>query len=414
MSRLAGPIVAFRWPILAAWAAAIAASILFLPSIGEDRGAPLEGLVAADSPAVRAELRSARLFEVPVLTRTLVVQRDPNGLEPETEADALAAAFRVSTHREPRYQSVGLALPVTNTLEIVPESQETSTTVLTYLFFEPGAGLSDQTRIAERYADQFLSAGPGGFVGVTGAVPARLEQFDAIQGALPVVEFVTVALIALILSTTFRAPGAALAALAAAGAGYLVATRVVAWVAHEADFSVPREIEPLMLVLLLGIMTDYAIFFLSGFRQRLREGEERLPAARGTASDYLPIVATAGAVVAAGTAVLVVGRLDFFRAFGPGMGLTALIGALAAMTLVPALLAVFGRALYWPSIRASSPEAALTASPRGERRARRIAVSRVRAALVAAGVVLVLAAASTGLRDLRLGFTLIPGLPADA
>jgi len=63
------------------------------------------------------------------------------------------------------------------------------------------------------------------------------------------------------------------------------------------------------------------------------------------------IVATAGLIVATSTAALVVGELEFFRAFGPALALTAAISLLVSITFVPASLALFGRLVFWPSLR---------------------------------------------------------------
>ena len=414
MTTYARVVVRLRFLIVAAWVAAAVSAQLWLPSIQDEQGAPLEGLVANDSSAVQAEIRSAELFDVPVLARTVVVQRDPGGLRRSTEALALSGGVEVSGRRDPRFKQIEFALPLTNSIRLVPDAEETSTTVLTYLFFRPETWLADQKRFAGEYADAYLRGAGDTFVGVTGAVPARFEQFRAIRNAIPLVEIATVALIALIVGLNFRSPLAPVATLFAAGIGYLIATRVITAAGELAGVSVPRELEPLILVLLLGIVTDYAIFFLAGFRQRLSQGEERLDAARAATCDFAPIVATAGMIVAAGTAALVVARLEFFRAFGPGMALTALVGLAVAVTLVPALLAIGGRGLFWPALGRPAGERA------GERRRRLpsavafLSASRGRAGLVAVLATAVLIAGARGLGETRLGFTLIPGLPRDA
>ena len=63
-------------------------------------------------------------------------------------------------------------------------------------------------------------------------------------------------------------------------------------------------------------------------------------------AEVAPIVVTAGLIVAAGTAALVVGHLQFFRAFGPGLAATTLITLAVSVTLVPALVALFGPRLF--------------------------------------------------------------------
>ena len=144
-------------------------------------------------------------------------------------------------------------------------------------------------------------------------------------------------------------------ALAAGVLSYTVALRLVEWAGQRSGFAAPVELQPLMVVLLLGVVTDYAIFLLAGFRRQLAAGVPRARAARLAVAENAPIIATAGLMVAAGTAVLVVADLRFFRAFGPGLALTVLVGLAVALTLVPALLAVLGRVVFWPS-RVAAPD----------------------------------------------------------
>jgi len=217
-----------------------------------------------------------------------------------------------------------------------------------------------------------------------------------------------VALIALVLGVHFRSPVAPFVTLLAAGVAYLVAMRTVAFIGEWLDVSIPREAEPILIVLLLGVVTDYAIFFLHGLRERLDAGEARLDAAEAATAEYLPIVVTAGLIVAGGTAALMAGELGFFRAFGPGMALTVLISLVVAVTLVPALMAIIGAKLFWPSARA-------TERPRvGPSRLAYFATARPVAFVIAAVALVGLVFACRGLLETNLGLTQVQGLPADS
>ena len=245
-------------------------------------------------------------------------------------------------------------------------------------------------------------------VGITGAVPARIEEWRQIEKGLPWVTFATVALIALVLGIHFRSPVAPLVTLLAAGVAYLVAMRTVAFVGDWLDVSIPREAEPILIVLLLGVVTDYAVFFLHGLRERLDAGETRLEAAESATAEYLPIVVTAGLIVAGGTASLMAGELGFFRAFGPGMAMTVLISLAVAITLVPALMAILGQRLFWPSRRAAEQ-----AAP-GPSRLAYFTTARPVAFVIAAVALVGLVFACRGLLETNLGLTQIQGLPSDS
>ena len=410
-----------RWFIVLAWVGGAVAASLYLPALGEN-GAPLSGLVPDDAPALETQRRSAELFTVPLITETAIVQRNPGGLSEAAQKRVFARAASVDQGSPAGNSGLAFALPVTNTDELMPGSRERDTTAITFLYFTPDTSIGDQEALAHDFAAQAKQPDDH-LVGVTGALPARLAEFDLITSALPWVEISTLTLIALILGFTFRSIGAPLVTLAAAGIAYFVTIRVVEWAGERAGVAVPREIEPLVVVLLLGIVTDYAIFFLSGLRARLELGEQRLVAAERATAQYLPIVFTAGLIVAAGAAALLAGKLEFFRAFGPGMALTALVGLAVAITLIPALMAIFGRWILWPgrhhAILEDTPAGEGMILPGPDRRSIRFRIAHFATArpaavllVVATGGVLVLAA--SGMRQMDLGFTNVNGLPSDA
>jgi RND superfamily putative drug exporter len=277
---------------------------------------------------------------------------------------------------------------------------------------------------ARAYVRWFLSRPGDHVVGVTGTVPAEYTQGLIIQNDLGWVELFTVLAIAVIVGLRFRSLGAPLAALACAAAAYLLAVRVVAWFAQRAGVSLPPDLEPVLVVLLLGVTTDYAVFFLDGMRGRLADGvppslpqahpilprsHPRLRAARLAAAEFAPIIFAAGVIVAAATASLAVARSDLLRAFGPGLALTVLTAMAVSMTLCPALMAVFGGSLFRPvPSRLRQPRWNLRV------RAARLAAARPMALLIAAACTAGLFAAAWGARDLRLGSPLIRELPASS
>ena len=61
----------------------------------------------------------------------------------------------------------------------------------------------------------------------------------------------------------------------------------------------PADVDPVLVVLLLGVTTDYSVFFLSGMRARLAEGVRRVRAARLATAEFAPIILAAGLIVAA-------------------------------------------------------------------------------------------------------------------
>ena len=406
----ASVVVWLRYLVVAAWIAAAAATAIYLPGLGSGEPLELGGLLPEDSPAIDAGERSQQLFTVPLTADTAVVERNPEGFSAETQAAIVERAVDATT-QEGTGDEIRFALPVLNTRELFPGSEEDGTTAVTHLFFPPEVSLTNRVELAHEYAERGQE---GHFAGVTGPGPARLAQFEEIEDALLFVELGTILAIALVVGLTYRSLGAPLLTLAASAIAFVVASGTIPWVTERFGATIPQEVEPLVVALTLGIVTDYTVFFLSACRRELAGGATRLEAARRSCTAVAPIVATAGLIVVAGTFALVVGELEFFRAFGPALALTAAVALAVSITFVPAALGLFGRAVFWPSLRREEavPGDEERPSPGRLALARRL-TSRPVAAVVALITVGALAVAASGVRETELALRLGSGLPED-
>lgn len=254
-----------------------------------------------------------------------MVQRDPDGLSLPTQAQAVLRARAVSRGEYPDAQPIVAAVAVPNTLALFPGSKESGTTVITLLFTAPDVSFPDQMEAPQQFAANHFDAGDH-VIGVTGSVPARVEQSELVVSSLPLLELATVTAVLLIVAVAFRSLVAPLLTLAVAGAAILLTLHIAGAAAGRLGLVVPAETQPLLIALLLGVVTDYVVFYLSSMRSQLASGAERLAAAERATARFTPIIATAGATAAAGTAALIVARSPAFRAFGPGMALAVLIG----------------------------------------------------------------------------------------
>jgi putative drug exporter of the RND superfamily len=423
-------LVTLRYPILLAWVVAAVAATLWLPNLAPSNS--LGNLIPAHSRAMQAERDAVTLFGVPLNAQVDAVQRDPHRFSLAEQSRVVRLALAVDKGQIRAIGGLAGALPIVNAEGVVPGSRERSTTIITLLFFRPGVSVAAEAAGGREFAQRYLGSPHDHLVGVTGAAAAQDTQGNIILRYLPWVELATVAAIGLIVGLYFRSFGAPLAALACAAIAYLVACRVVAWAGQRAGVTVPPDLEPVLVVLLLGVTTDYSVFFLAGMRVRLLEGLPRVVAARRTTAEFAPIVVTAGLIVAAGIASLTVAKLGPLRTFGPGLALTVLISMVVALTLAPALIAVFGGWLYSPGaarLRRRGLERGEPAAPNWgmrawervpepvrtwRQRAARLATARPVALLVAAACVVGLLIAASGLRDIRLGFPLVRSLPTSS
>ncbi len=334
-----------RWWITAAWLLGVVAIVV----LGRQVQAGGDGLASAiplDSPAIQAELRSIQLFGFPLTSRTVVVQRDPKGLSLFTQAEAVLDAIAADQSPQPR-PLLG-ALPLTNTVRMSGPESETNTAVLTYLFMDPRSSFARQQAAADRYVAQHLERPDDHVVGVAGTVPARAEQARLITENLSRLELLTVLAIFVLVGLSFRSLVAPVLALSCAGLAFIATVQIASLLGGLTGVVAPAELEPLLVALLLGVVTDYTIFYLSALQSRIAGGLESTEAVEGAVATYTPIVVAAGLTVAAGTAALLAAGSAFFRDFGPAMALAVLVGLAVSVTLVPALLAILGRLAFWP------------------------------------------------------------------
>ena len=376
-------VVALRWFIIGGWIAALALAVHFLPPLNATASGGLDALIPQNTPAASTEAEAVRLFGAPLDAPVAVVQRDARGMpkaaldrsvrqaiavdqalsgQSSSQAQNAQAATALAEAGYPDAAQVaagpvspgprggipGLAgaVPLPNASGLIRGTREHDTTVITFLYFRPGTSLTAQTAGADAYVHWYLSYPSSDVIGVTGAVPAEVAQDNLIQHYLPWVELFTVLGIAVIVGIRFRSVGAPLVTLACAGTAYLLSVRIVAWAAARMGASLPADVGPILVVLLLGVTTDYVVFFLSGLRSRLAEGVPRRPAARLATAEFTPIILAAGLIVAATTASLLVARNQSLRDFGPALALTVLTAMAVSMTLGPALMSVFGGLLF--------------------------------------------------------------------
>ena len=454
-------VVSLRYLVVGGWAAAVVLAIMFLPPLSATSSGGLSNLIPPGSAAARAEADVAHLFGFPIDAAVAIVQRDPHGMPAVVRDRALrqaiavdrrlsgqsggqlgtaAAALARAGHPDaarilsgpvspgPPGGIPGLAgaFPLPNAAGLLRGTNEQSTTVITFLAFRPGTSFGAQTAGAHAYVRWFLNRPDDHVVGVTGPVPAEYAQSQIIGKDILWVELFTVLAIALIVGVRFRSAGAPLATLACAATAYVIAIRVVVWLAGRMGVTLPPDLDPVLVVLLLGVTTDYTVFFLDGMRAQVAAGVPRIRAARLATAEFAPIILAAGIIVAAAAASLVVARTKMLSAFGPGLALTVLAAMAVSMTLGPALMAIFGGLLFRPVPRWLRRQGVTRREGGGREPGRpparwnlrtrlvRFAAARPMALLIAAAGTAGLLAAAWGAHTIHLGSPLIRELPASA
>jgi RND superfamily putative drug exporter len=404
-------VITLRWIVLVGWvAAAVALTVLIPYRPDTTTGTTFGDLLPADSPVFRVQQRILQEFRVPLLSGTTVVVHQADGLRLLTRADSLLWGLATTqdtlqSDTPPKAGTIAAAIPV-------PTGR--ADVAVTYVYVAPGTGLRDEVQLADRYAAHFNNQ-PDVSSYVTGFVPAQIAQLNYLDSRLRLFEVATVLVIMALVAFAFRSLLAPLVVVGVAAVGYLVYFPLLSSFAAAWGFTVPAQLEPVLVALLLGVVTDYCVLLFSAFRDELRGGLDRKEAAHAALRVNAPIIAVAGLTVAGGTIALLAAPFQVFRGLGPALALTVLVGLAVCLTLAPAVMTILGWRLFTvlPVRGSQSRNGFLRAAPRRRHLGLALLTRRASALLVVIAVGGGLALAAVPLTHARLDLSFVGALPRD-
>src|SRR5690554_66198 len=196
--------------------------------------------------------------------------------------------------------------------------------------------------------------GPAGFISdLTGG-------FTGIDGLLLVVTLVAVFIILVFVYRSLLLP---IAVLATSMSALTVALLVVWWLAKADILLLSGQTQGILFILVIGAATDYSLLYVARYREALRVEQDKWAATRSALrGSFEPIVAS-GSTVIAGLLCLLLSDLKSNSTLGPVASIGIVFAMLSALTLLPALLYLFGRVSFWP--RAPRFEPAVVAAEDG-------------------------------------------------
>ncbi|TNM36678.1 MMPL family transporter [Nocardioides albidus] len=194
-----------------------------------------------------------------------------------------------------------------------------------------------------------LVAGSGLEIRATGAVPQGLDSQESSADTLLIVGIATVVLIVGLLALIFRSVLICLLPIVVVGLVSSIATGAIAWANDVFDLKADSSVQQILIVVLYGVGTDYILFFLFRHRERLRTGATVKDSVVHSLDRAGEAIASAGGAVIVAFMALVLSSLSIFRAIGPALAIAVFVTLLAALTLVPAVVSLLGKALFWPS-----------------------------------------------------------------
>jgi RND superfamily putative drug exporter len=202
-------------------------------------------------------------------------------------------------------------------------------------------------------------APPGVEAWVTGPAGFTADLATGFTGIDGLLLLVALGAVFVILVIVYRSPLLPILVLLTSVFALCVALLSVWWLAKAEIFVLNGQVQGILFILVIGAATDYALLYVARFREAIGEGRTRWDAAtaawRGSVE---PILASGGTVIA-GLLCLLLSDLASNRALGPIASIGIAFAMLSALTFLPALLALVGRAAFWPFI----PKKGMTGLP---------------------------------------------------
>jgi RND superfamily putative drug exporter len=341
--------VKFRWVVIAAWLIAAFAVPHFLPSLNSVTQGNNSAFLPASAPSEQAA-QLASPFGGTNLTPVPVVAAVSQGTL--TSADA---AWLASLQHE-----LG-SVPTVVAVHDLGRSADQQAEQLQVLSDVSGGNQNAQTTLIDNLRAQIKKAGPpaGLQVHLAGDIAINVDQQTKSGTTGNQVELLSLVFILVLLLLIFRSLLAPLITLMPAALAVVISGPLVGEAAH-AGLKVSVLAQLLLIVLVLGAGTDYGLFLVFRVRENLRDGADPKDAVRSALTRVGETITFSAATVIAALLSLLVATFQIYSQLGIPLAIGIGTILLAGLTLLPALLAVFGRAAFWPSkTRAGTGKAGL-------------------------------------------------------
>jgi RND superfamily putative drug exporter len=192
------------------------------------------------------------------------------------------------------------------------------------------------------------SGDPGLHPYVTGPAASAADSVKIFKGIDSTLLYATLGVVIVLLLLTYRSPILWLLPIISAGVALTTAEAFIYLLIQHAGLVVNGQSAGILVVLVLGASTDYALLLVARYREELRRHEDRHEAMAIAMRRAGPAIIASGLTVIAGMLCLLAADSADISGLGPVAAIGIAVGLLAMVTLLPALLVITGRWVFWP------------------------------------------------------------------
>ncbi|MBF4161615.1 MMPL family transporter [Nocardioides acrostichi] len=218
---------------------------------------------------------------------------------------------------------------------------------VTLVTFDFGAnGWNDMPDAAKGLRD--IAQIDGVTVHLAGAGGQAADSAEAFEGIDTTLVLITLGVVILILLLTYRSPMLWILPIVSAVVALSCAGGIVYLLAKYADVTVNGQSQSILSILVIGAGTDYALLLTARYREELRKHEDRHEAMAVALHRAAPAILASAGTVVLGMLCLLLAELNSTAGLGPVNAVGVAVTFLVMVTLLPALLVICGRWVFWP------------------------------------------------------------------
>ncbi len=192
------------------------------------------------------------------------------------------------------------------------------------------------------------SGDPGLRAHVTGPLGMAAASSQAFKGIDSTLLLGALAVVIVLLLLTYRSPVLWLLPVLSVGLALYAAQALIYLLAAHAGLTVNGQSAGILTVLVFGAGTDYALLLTARYREELRRHEDRHEAMAIAMRRSGPAILASGGTVVLAMLTLSVATLNSTKSLGPVLAIGVMVAMVAMLTLLPALLVITGRWVFWP------------------------------------------------------------------
>lgn len=335
-------VVKHPWQVIAAWIVAAIAIVAFAPALPNSSNE--SDFLPRHYESIKAADLQQQAFPAAFTPSMIgVFQRDDGKpLTAADQAEVKSFAGKLSAKK------------IKHVEQVLPAPASPKKLVQTLLVKTPEQSNSNYQELNDTAKDvrrqlHSMVKGTDLKVGTTGTIAQSLDQQEASGNSDAIIGIATVLLIILLLLVIFRSPIIAFLPIVLIGIVSSVANGLIGFAAKGFGLKADSSINQLLIVVLFGVGTDYILFLMFRYRERLRAGEDPKQAMVTAVTRVGEAIASAAGVVIIAFMAMALSSLGMLRAMGPSLAIAVAVTLVAGLTLVPAVVSLLGTKVFWPS-----------------------------------------------------------------